>query len=60
MNDHDLLIRIDQSLRDLFPRFEILEKKVDSLRLWRARVLGISCGAAAVITVIVNWIIKVL
>lgn len=58
MNDHDLLIRIDQMLQDLSPRIACLEKKVDSLRLWKSRVLGIAVGVSASISILLNWLIK--
>jgi len=39
-NDHDLLIRIDNSLDILLKSFEIQETEIDELKMWKNRMAG--------------------
>ena len=45
----ETLVEIKQGIREL-------GTQVDSLRQWRARVLGVATAAAAVVSLVVEWL----
>lgn len=61
--DHDLLIRLDENVKELIRRFDGFiqtqtdhEKRIQQLEGWRWKLIGMAAGAGAAATFIVNWL----
>jgi len=61
--DHDLLIRLDENVKELIRRFEAFtttqtdhETRLRSLEQWKWRMVGMAAGAGAIGSFLINWL----
>lgn len=52
--DHNLLIRIDEALKNLKEDVRIVQGKIDMLTEDRAKLIGICVGVAATVSIVVK------